>query len=90
MSRRIAAKEARDIVDSVNMEKLLLDEIYSSIKFRAKRGQREAIKFVGKFEMYDVEAVISQLREDGYRVELKGDGLIFKRIKEFTKIIAKW
>lgn len=90
MNKRITAKEARDIVDSVNMEKLLLDDIYSSIRFKAKRGQREASEFVGKFEMYDVEAVVNQLKEDGYRVELKGNGLIFKRIKEFTKIIVKW
>lgn len=56
----------------------------------AKRGQREAYEFVEKFEMYDVEAVVNQLKEDGYRVELKGNGLIFKRIKEFTKIIVRW
>lgn len=28
--------------------------------------------------------------EEVDRVELKGNGLIFKRIKEFTKIIVKW
>lgn len=69
MNGRITAKEARVLMDSVNMKQLLLHRLYFFIRDDAEKGQDNTKVYVDEFEMSDVKTAIQ---------ELKGDWLLCK------------
>lgn len=90
MNSRITAKEARAIMNSVNMKQLLLRRLYFFIRDDAEKGQDNTKVYVDEFEMSDVKTAIQELKEDGFTVSLNKSELFFEGIKTFSNITIKW